>query len=511
MSRANPIALRITSKTQSSMYIGVSKSYFYDHLKQNINIGKLTERLSKQIALPTNKLVKYNVANSDQFTVLTPHLLPINTACLAKQLFSTKYCLNKRRFCSAVLHYVRWLQDNFNKKYKRFNTSNASFKYKHEKPYRLRNLAVAAVSITDHRSKHAKKNYTQFCHITKANQIGGIYRYFLLNRFNDNICKARPLLLQRQKSNVNFVNSLMDVSNLTLKSSTGPFAFAKAKGNKKAGVGAQAKRIQLFDSKLLNMQNFKAGHNFVKPNNFSLLGNPAAVKANVLQKVEQLSCFRPNYEHMSYSMFLLASLSLLYWENRHINQVPAPISGISLTNQPGIVPQKALLSTEKAPRSNSTNPGGAGLFTKYCYVISPYSGLKKSNDSNFSKVQKHINLFRNTAKPVIPIELVISRSFCEPASLNYISALENRLSKSHFNINFSNALFRRASQTGFIANYTNTQTGLIRLKAQVIFEFLYTGSDRGESGVKQDDHSNQYMFNVRNQRPWLRKRSSVRL
>jgi len=107
--------------------------------------------------------------------------------------------------------------------------------------------------------------------------------------------------------------------------------------------------------------------------------------------------------------------------------------------------------------------------------------------------------------------LVISRSFCEPASLNYISALENRLSKSHFNINFSNALFRRASQTGFIANYTNTQTGLIRLKAQVIFEFLYTGSDRGESGVKQDDHSNQYMFNVRNRRPWLRKRSSIRL
>ena len=65
MSRANPIALRIASKTQSSMFIGVSQYYFYDHLKQNLNIFKITGLISKQIVLPTNKLLKYKKSTAN--------------------------------------------------------------------------------------------------------------------------------------------------------------------------------------------------------------------------------------------------------------------------------------------------------------------------------------------------------------------------------------------------------------------------------------------------------------
>nr|YP_010216393.1 hypothetical protein LK039_mgp47 [Ulva intestinalis]UBR43414.1 hypothetical protein [Ulva intestinalis] len=482
MSRANPIALRITSKTQSCMYIGVSQYYFYDHVKQNINICKLTELLSKQIVLPTNKLVKHNAVNSDNFIVLTPHLLPINTACGAKQLFSTKYALNKRRFCSVVLHYVRWLQDNFNKQYKRFNSGNAAFKY--EKPYKLPNLAVTAININ---GQYAfKKNHTDFCHITKANQIGHIHNYFLLNRFKHNICNAQ--------SSATVVNSLIHASDSPLERATGPKKVTK-KGKIK-------------HSKLLSIQNFKKTHSLVKPNRFSLPANSAAAKANGLQTVELL-CRRPSYEHMTYSMFLLACLSLLYWQNKHVNQA-STLTCISLSNRRSIGLQKTLLSTDKA-FLKPNDPASERLLTKHCYAISPYSGLKKSKDSNFSKVQKHINSFRNTVKPVTPLELVIYRGFCEPAGLNYISALENRLSKSNLNISFSNALFRRASKNGFIANHTNTQTGLIRLKAEIIFEFLYTVNNHGELGVQQNNHSNQYTINIRNQRTWLRKGSSIRL
>nr|YP_010003087.1 hypothetical protein JXX85_mgp34 [Ulva sp. TM708]AZP40120.1 hypothetical protein [Ulva sp. TM708] len=495
MSRANPIALRIASKTQSSMFIGISQYYFDDHLKQNINIYKLTELLSKQMVLPTNKLVKHNVVNSDNVTVLTPSLLPINIVCAAKQLFSTKFTLNKRRFCSAILHYVRWLQDDFNNNYKRFNSSNASLKS--VKPYKLSNQVINAINVNNSREKNAKINYVQFCGITKANQINHIYKYFVFNR------------LKKNNTNIKFTNSLINLSSLAFKRGT--------EQNKTANIYTQTKTTELIDidGKLLNMQNFKKMQNLVTGNRLDLPAKSPAAITPLLEKVDQLCYFRPNYEHMTYSMFLLSFLSLLYLQNKQDNQVSAPITSISLSNQLkiGRVRQKNPLSTENVTklRRNLVDPASNSRLTKYCYVISPYSGLKKSNNSTFSKVQKHINFFRNTVKPATSLELVIYRSFCEPAGLNYISALENRLSKSRLNAKRSNTLFRRPLKSNCIPNYTNAQTGLIRLKAQMIFEFLYTVSYGGELDVDQKNYSNQSMLDVGNRRPWLRKESSIRL
>ena len=510
MSRANPIALRIASKTQSSMFIGISQYYFDDHVKQNINIFKLTELLSKQTVLPTNKLVKHNVVNSDNGTVLTPNLLPINIVCAAKQLFSTKFTLNKRRFCSAILHYVSWLQDDFNKNYKRFNSSLKSIK-----PYKLPNQVINAINVNNTREKYAKKNHAQFCGITKANQISHIYKYFVLNKFKT---KYLNTLLN---TNIKFMNSLIHLSSSAFKRG--------AEQNKTADIYTQTKTTELIDGKLLNMQNFKKMQNHVIGNRLGISlpaksksKSPAAITSLLqLQKVDQLCYFRPNYEHMTYSMFLLSFLSLLYLQNKQDNRGAAPITSISLSNQLkigiGRGRQKNPSSTEnitKLRRNLSLNladPESNNRSTKYCYVVSPYSGLKKSNNSTFSKVQKHISFFRNTVKPTTSLELVIYRSFCEPAGLNYISALENRLSKSRFNAKRSNALFRRPLKSNCIPNYTNAQTGLIRLKAQMIFEFLYTVSYRGELDGDQKNYSNQYMLDVGNRRPWLRKESSIRL
>nr|YP_010003045.1 hypothetical protein JXX86_mgp41 [Ulva sp. TM637]AZP40075.1 hypothetical protein [Ulva sp. TM637] len=500
MSRANPIALRIASKTQSSMFIGVSQYYFYDHLKQNLNIFKLTGLVSKQIVLPTNKLLKYKI-NSNSLTVLTPHLLPINTACAAKHLFSTKYTLNKRRFSSAILHYVSWLHDDFNINYKRFNTGTGFVKY--NKSYKLSNLSIAPINLNGSRQRNVKKNYTQFCHITKANQINDIYKYFVFYRSNNDMHYSP----YKSEPSDNFINCLIRLSSLALKRG--------ARLTKKAKIYMRTKGINLYDSKLLYMQNFKKMQ-IIMRNNLSLPVSYNAVRPSGLQKIDELFCFRPDYKDITNNMFLLVFLNLLYSQNNVIyNSLLA--KQVSLTNLLSTKQQKSLLNTEKSTqfinlKNYIDSTIHSNFSTKYRYIISAYSGFKKSNDSNFSKVQKHINFFYNTAKPVVPLELVICRSFCEPAGLNYLTALENRLSKSRFNINFSSALFRRTSNNGFIPNYTNTQTGLIRLKAQIIFEFLYTLSNQGKSVIEQNNYSNhRHMLDLGNSKLWLRKGSSVRL
>nr|YP_010003122.1 hypothetical protein JXY92_mgp42 [Ulva torta]AZP40234.1 hypothetical protein [Ulva torta] len=500
MSRANPIALRIASKTQSSMFIGASQYYFYDHLKQNLNIFKLTRLVSRQIALPTNKLLKYKV-NSDNFTVLTPQLLPINTACVAKQLFCRKYSLNKRRFFSAILHYVYWLQDDFNRNYKRFNTGTDFVKY--NKSYKLPSLPIAGIHFDSSRQSRVKKKYTQFCNITKASQVSDIHKYFVLSRSNE------TKLPYQLESIDNFINCLVRLSSLTLN---------REVGTKKTKISGQRKKTNQFDSRELNsrllyMQNFKKIQTMIRNYPTLPVSNDTA-KASVLQKIHDLCCLKPSYEDMANNLFLLAFLNVLYPQNKVSNSLLA--KQISLTNLLGARQQKSLLNTEKLTQLTNLN-GSKGstinnnLSARNRYLISPYTGLKKSNDSNFSKVQKHINFFSNTVKPMVPFELIIFRSFCEPAGLNYLTALENRLSKSCFNANFSNILFRRTSNNGFIPNYTNTQTGLIRLKAQIIFEFLYTLSNEGKPVIEQQASRDRDMLDLGNTKIWLRKGSSIRL
>nr|WVH39710.1 hypothetical protein [Ulva taeniata] len=498
MSRANPIALRIASKRQSSMFIGVSQYYFYDHLKQNLNIFKLTGLVSKQMILPTNKLVKYKV-NSDNLTVLTPHLLPINTACAVKYLFSTNYTLNKRRFFSAVLHYVRWLQDDFNVNYKRFNTSTSVVKY--DKTYKLSNLSIAPIYLNGSKQRNIKKNYTQSCCVTKANQINDVYKYFFFNSSNDS------MITYKSKPNDRFINCLLRLSSLALKYGV--------QLTKKPKIFIKTKVINLFDSKLLYMENFKKMQIVIR-NNLGPLGSSYTTKAPVFEKIHELCSSKPNYGYITNNMFLLAFLSLLYPQSQTVhNSLLA--KQVSLTNQLSIRQQKSLLNRDKFTQLTNLNnyidsKTHKNVSTNYRYLISAYSGFKKLNESSFSRVQKHINLFSNTAKPLLPLELVIYRSFCEPAGLNYFTALENRLSKSRFNINLSSTLFRRISNNGFIPNYTNTQTGLIRLKAQIIFEFLYTINNQGKPVIEQKNNSNQRdKLDSENAKLWLRKGSSIRI
>ena len=519
MSRANPAALRIASKTQSSMFMGVSRYYFYDHLKQNINIFKLTELVSKQTVLPTNKILKYK-ANSDNLTVLTPHLLPINTAYTAKQLFSTQYRLNKRRFSSAILHYTRWLQDDFNTNYKHLNAGAGAVMY--NKSYKFENKSIAPISLNSSRQSNKKIKYTDFYRITKANQISGIYKYFVFNRSNNN---TLPYQLEPHGY---FINCLIYLSSLALKHGVQPFAFLplreqkreKANATKKVTLSTQTKVTSLFYSKLLYMQNFKKmqiemGNSLSLPNNSDI--SKDYYYSPVLQKIHELSSFRTNSKDITNNMLLLASLNLLYWQNKKIWNCSIA-KQVSFTNMLSPKQQKSFLNTEKPIQFTNLNnllesTVYDNLLTKYKYVLSAYLGSKQQNNLNFNKAQKHINFFSNTVKPLIPLELIIFRSFCEPAGLNYFTALENRLSKNCFNINFSSTLFRRISNNGFIPNYTNTQTGLIRLKAQIIFEFLYSFNNQSQSILEQNSFlkNHRSTLDSKSTKLWLRKGFSVRL
>lgn len=503
MSRANPIALRIASKTQSSMFIGISQYYFDDQLKQNINIFKLTELLGKQLILPTNRLVKHNVVNSDAVTVLTPNILPINILCAAKQLFATKFTLNKRRFCSAILHYIGWLQDDFNTNYKRFQkqANKSSSHVQKSIQYKLPNQVINAINVKNTREKYAQKNHTQFCSITKANQINHIYKYFVFYQFKTKYNSNLFL------TNIKFINSLMQLSSL---------AFNRGTQQKKNHLYMHTKRTKQIDGKVLtfafakakDMENFKKTQNHVIGNRLSPFNTPflklssAKKKTGVLslQKVDPLCMSRPNYEHMTYSMYVLSFLSVLYLQHKQDHQV-YPMTSISLSNLLQIGRQKSPLSTENVVKLKRylADPASRSQYrlTKCRYVVSPYSGLKKSNNSTVSKNKKHINLFRNTIKPATSLELVIYRSFSEPAGLNYIGALENRLTKSHCDAKLHYTLFKRPLKSYCVPNHSNTQTGFIRLKAQMIFEFLYTVSYGGELEVGQ--------------KPWLRRESSIRL
>ena len=529
MSRANPTALRIASKTQSTMFIGVSRYYFYDHLKQNLNILKLTNQISKQIVLPTNDLLR-SKTNYGNPTVLTPHLLPINTAFAAKQLFSTKYRLNKRRFSAATLHYICWLKDDFNKNYRRFNTGTGFINY--GKPYKVENFSKKKVhprNVDDSRQGTVKTNYTQFSNITKANQISDIYKYFVFKRAE---VYSNPVVSYKVKPNKYFLNCLAYLSSSALKRGSQPFYGKNFQSSsvttKEASLGqpTDKKEGPLFYTKLLYMQNFKkmqiAMENYLSnlPLNSNALksnSRPLLLQKQKLPKIDVSSSFRPNYKDISNNMLLLAFLNLLYSQNKKIRTCLLA-KQVSLTNQLSARQQKTLLTREKSGQSlNMSDYVDSTLQrdspTKYNYLLSAYPGFKTSNYSSFSKIQKHINLFSNTSRPIMPLELLIYRSFWEPAGLNYFTALDNRLSKSRFSCQFSRALFKRVSNNGFIPNYTNTQTGLIRLKAQIIFEFLYNVSNQSEAVTEPVSFlkNHRRMLSSSTGKLWIRKGSTIRL
>lgn len=552
MSRANPTALRIASKTQSSMFIGVSGYYFYDHLKETLNILKLTNLIGKQIVLPTNKLFKLK-ANSENLTVLTPHLLPINTAFGAKQLFSTKFRLNKRRFSAVTLHYISWLKDDFNKNYKRFNTGTGFIKY--GKTYKFENLPKKkphARTVNAARPRYLQKNYTGpfllqeqkfnqgFSNTTKANQISDIYKYFVFKRPD---FQKKEIVQYTVETSDSFLNCLVCLSSSALKWGSSPFCENKSsvfdfqllpqrgtnsltKRHAPLNKYTDKKESILFYSKLLYMQNFKKMQivmekyvNSLPLSSKALKNNshPLLLQKQKLPKMYDACYLRPDYKDITNSMLLLGFLSLLYSQSKKI-QTRLLATQVSYADQLSARQQKMFLNTEKPGQFINVNnyldsTVDNNLSTKYSYVLSPYSGVKNPNYSSFSKVQNHINFFSVTGKGVIPLELVIYRSFCEPAGLNYFTALDNRLSKSRFNSQYSSTLFKRTSNNGFIPNYTNTQTGLIRLKAQIIFEFLYNFSSQSESVVEQNSFlkNHRRMLSSNTAKLWVRKGSTIRL
>nr|UCS09815.1 hypothetical protein [Percursaria percursa] len=486
MSRANPISLRIASKTQSLPFIGVSEYYFYNHVKQNINYIKLTALLSKQTNLPTKK---HNVIK-DSF-ILNPNLLPLNTTCIAKQLFSTKYTLNKRRFSSTALHYIRWLHEDFDTNYTIFNTEYYS---KYENSYKSINLItpIAYPSVNSKQSS-IKKDYGSLYLISKSNQISTLYKYFVFNRAKKNILKSKE----------GFPSNLTCLSGSGLNSSINKAVFLRKNSD---CVGFNKSKL---NSKFFTDLPFVKSKNVKKTQYSDEKILPVKLPKPIMQNFYKQFCFKPYYANMTCNMLLLMCLNLLYPENQAINKITRPITGLSLTNQLNI---KQRFSTVKKQLPSSLffkinkNSGSTR------YKLGLNSGFK-TKSSRFNKVQKHTNSFY-TAKSLASLELVVYRSFCEPAGLNYITALENRLSKSRFNSDFSNATFTRTSKNRFISNYTNIQTGLIRLKAQMIFEFLYTKSNSDttvQKDQKEQNNSSLLMQEPRNNKLWYRKGPSIRL
>lgn len=112
MSRVPPIGLRISSGTQNTPFIGTSKYYYYNQLKQNLTFKKGLMMLGKQLAFPTtlhNPKANRVTKSSPRILwggleIFQSGLLPISTLIKAKQyfnlqIFQSKYLFKKKVIC----------------------------------------------------------------------------------------------------------------------------------------------------------------------------------------------------------------------------------------------------------------------------------------------------------------------------------------------------------------------------------------------------------------------------
>lgn len=139
------------------------------------------------------------------------------------------------------------------------------------------------------------------------------------------------------------------------------------------------------------------------------------------------------------------------------------------------------------------------------YVLHANSNLKKIRPLTYGKIQKNVYDFRDTLKTLPELLLVINRTFCQPAGINYISALENRLSKSCFSSLYKSAFYNRTGANNLKSNFINIQSGFNRSKSGLLFEFLYI---RNNNSVNNDFNK---LALEPYQKKWLRKGSSIRL
>lgn len=151
------------------------------------------------------------------------------------------------------------------------------------------------------------------------------------------------------------------------------------------------------------------------------------------------------------------------------------------------------------------------LANKISYTCCPGSSLTTLNLKNIKKLTKQVEHFRSDIKLLAPLELLLHRSFSEPVGINCISAVDNRLGKTYCNPFLKNLLFRRTSNNFLKSSYMDSQTGLLRTKNGILFDFAYTKDSLTKLGLKKTNTLMQQLLETGHTKLWLRKLSSVRL
>lgn len=148
---------------------------------------------------------------------------------------------------------------------------------------------------------------------------------------------------------------------------------------------------------------------------------------------------------------------------------------------------------------------------KISYAFCPRSNVNILNLKNIKKLTKQIENFRSDIKLLAPLGLLLHRSFSEPVGINCISAVDNRLEKTYCNQSLKNLLFRRTPDNFLKSSYMNSQTGLLRAKNTILFDFAYTKDSLIKLGLKKTNTLMQQLLETGHTKLWLRKLSSIRL
>lgn len=148
---------------------------------------------------------------------------------------------------------------------------------------------------------------------------------------------------------------------------------------------------------------------------------------------------------------------------------------------------------------------------KISYTLCPRSSVTILNLKSIKKLTKQIENFRSDIKLLAPLGLLLHRSFSEPVGINCISAVDNRLGKTYCNQFLKNLLFRRTSDNFLKSSYMNSQTGLLKAKNTILFDFAYTKDSLIKLGLKKTNTLMQQLLETGHTKLWLRKLSSVRL
>ena len=145
------------------------------------------------------------------------------------------------------------------------------------------------------------------------------------------------------------------------------------------------------------------------------------------------------------------------------------------------------------------------------YTACPRPSVAILNLKNTKKLTKQIENFRSDIKLLAPLGLLLHRSFSEPIGINCISAINNKLEKTYCNPFLKNLLFKRTSGSFLKSNYMSSQTGLLRTKNTILFDFAYTKEYLINLGLKKTSVLMQQLLETGHSKLWLRKLSSVRL